>query len=777
MNWPKLALRALGKRLPRTQGSLSVNGIDGAVTIRRDRFGVPHITASSDGDAWYAIGFCHGQDRTFQIETRIRVVRGTLAALIGPDGLPIDRISRRIGFRRYGDAAVEALEPRHRALAEAYAAGVTDGAGLGQRALPHEFVLLRSRPSKFDPADALGFLALQCFVLASNWDAELARLLLLTLDGPKAVADLDPGYAARHPASDRPGVDAGPVVTRLAEDLASLAGTIGMGGGSNNWALAESRTATGRPMLANDPHLAPMLPPHWYLLHITTPEWSLAGASFPGAPAIAAAHNGHAAWGITAGLIDNTDLFLEELGPDGVSVRRGKEYVPCEVHREVIRVRGGDTDTIDVLATDRGPIVSDGFDADLPALSFAATWLDPKPLGRIFDIGRVRSFDDLQTTFDGWNSLPLNVAYADTAGTIGWQFIGEGPVRRRGSGMIPLPAWDESAGWEGTLGLHDLPHVTNPDSGFVATANNLPSAAGVDLGSDFLDGYRISRITEMLASAADWDVAGVLEMQMDQHSIPWRELRTTVLRTASGEDDLAFVTDLLEGWDGKLDVGSPTAALFEVFLGKLIRRVVDTRAPVGARWALGAGFHPLVPMNMFLFRRVSHIVDLVHRQPDGWFPGGWDREIAAALRRAHRDLIDQFGEDPSGWQWGSLRQLTLLHPLGLRPPLDRVYNLGPVPHGGDANTINPAPVDPADPLADPVFAIASLRMVVDIGDWERSRFVLPGGQSGNPFSPNYGDQFTLWQKGDAIPIPWSESEVARAAHSTLVLMPEGRRAD
>jgi penicillin amidase len=771
VNWPRLALRALGKRLPTVDGTLRVRGVGGRVEIARDRFGIPHITAGDDADAWFAVGFCHGQDRTFQIETRLRLVRGTLAALTGPDGLPLDRLSRRIGFRRYGEEAAAALSPEHRRLTEAYALGVTAGAEAGLDRRPHEFALLRSRPTPYQAADALGFLALQAFALASNWDVELARLRVLTLDGPEALLAVDPAYPEWQPASDHPGEAAGCLADRVAPDAARLAAALGLGGGSNNWAIAGSRTRTGRPVLANDPHLPPMLPPHWYLLHVTTPEWSLAGASFPGAPAVAAGHNGHSAWGITAGLIDNTDFFVEEVGPDGRSVRRGDRFVRCEVRPEVIQVRGRPAEAIEVLVTDRGPLVGPAFEGEPANLSMSATWLTPRSLGGMFDLGRVRGRDDLQRAFAGWNSLPLNVAYADVTGAIGWQLVGEAPVRRSGSGAVPLPAWDESTRWEpDPVPFADLPHLEDPAAGFVATANNLPSASGPHLSCDFLDGYRVARISEALAARTDWDVPAALVLQLDRASLPWREMRDLVLSAVREDPALAPAAALLEAWDGQVTAGSPAATLFEFFLAEMAGRVVRARAPRGAEWALGKGFLSLIPINTFAVRRVSHLVRLLREQPAGWFQEGWAREIRRALLAAANTLSRRFGPDPASWTWGRVRPLTFEHPVSVRRPLDRIFNLGPYPWDGDANTVSPAPGDATNPAANPV-AVASLRMAVDVGQWELSRFVLPGGQSGNPYSRHYADQMALWRKGDALPIAWTPDAVARATRHTLVLDP------
>ena len=770
MNWPRLLLRLFGHRLPRTTGTVEVGGLEGPLWIGRDRFGVPHIRATSDLDGWFGLGFCQGQDRAFQLETRARLVRGTLAALVGSDGLPMDRLSRRIGFARAAIGTLDRLTPQATQRFDAFAAGVNAGVGPGGGGRAHEFVLLRSKPITYTAADAVGFLAVQSFALASNWDTELARLRMLELDGPQAVADLHPPYAEQHPVSDRPGASAGRVVDALAADLERSRMLFEAGGGSNNWALDGSKTASGRPILANDPHLAPLLPAHWYLAHVSTPEWTIAGGSIPGTPGFGFGHNDTVAWGVTAGLIDTTDLFIEEVGPDARSVRRGEHFIACDVRTETISVRGGDPMTIEVLETDRGPIVGPAFDGPFGALSMATTWLDGGDVGAILDIGRHRSFDDLHNGFREWRSAPLNIAYADE-GSVGYQLIGSAPERGSGSGVIPQPAADETTRWTGRVAYDDLPKVHDPESGFVATANNLPASDGPYLGSDFLDGYRAARISERLAETDDWTVAKCLELQMDRVSIPWREMRDTVLAAADGAPTLREPAGVLREWDGTMDSESIGAALFAAFTARLCERIASSRAPESFRFALGAGFSPLVPFNSLLVRRVSHLIGLLDERPDGWFDEGWDDTIRSALTDAVELLRDHAGTDPAGWTWGSVRPLTLVHPMGLRPPLDRIWNIGPLPHGGDANTVNPGPVDPLDPLGNSSFAIASARMVVEIGAWDSARFCLPGGQSGNPYSRHYADQVPLWLEGDALVIPTSTREVERVVRRVVELVP------
>lgn len=771
MNGPRLLLRLLGRRLPPTSGSMTVPGIECPITIGRDRFGIPHIEAQTDLDAWFGLGFCQGQDRAFQLETRVRLVRGTLAALVGEDGIALDRLSRRIDFAGSGRRSLEALDTGSRERYQAFAAGVRAGIDQGRGGRAHEFTLLRSQPTDFEASDALGFFAVQAFSLASNWDTELARLRILALDGAEAVEALHPPYRAEHPVSDRPGEAAGRVVDALAADLARARDLFTAGGGSNNWAISGDRTMSGRPILANDPHLAPILPAHWYLARLVTPEWSVVGGSIPATPGFGFGHNGTAAWGVTAGLIDTTDLFIEEIGPDGRSVRRGERFVPCEVRRETIEVKGGMNLTLDVLQTDRGPIVGPAFEGDFGALSMSATWFDAGSAGAIFDMCRIADFEELHEAFRGWSSVPLNIAYAD-ATTIGWQLIGTSPVRRSGSGMIPLAAADEETSWhDDPVPYDEMPRLRDPDAGFVVTANTLPSTDGPFLGGDFLDGYRAARITEMIAARDDWDTAAVLDLQMDRRSIPWSEMRETVLAAAAPAGDLGVLVNLLREWDGSVEPGSPAATVFEVLVAEMCRSVAESKAPRSSHHALGAGFSPLVPFNMLLVRRVSHLVALLAQQPDGWFEHGWETEIRGAMRRTRDMLVDRYGSDPRRWAWGEVRQLTLVHPMGLRRPLDRIWNIGPIPHGGDANTINPAPVDPRDPLAAPEFAIASGRMVVEIGSWDLARFCLAGGQSGNPFSRHYDDQMGLWAKGDALVIPFTPGTASRTIRHTLELAP------
>jgi penicillin amidase len=771
----KQALRlALGARLPIVDGTIRLDGIEAPVTIRRDAYSIPHIEAQNDTDAWFGLGFCQGQDRAFQLELRLRTVRGTLSAVVGPKTLAIDRLSRRIGLRYAAERQLTVLAPEIRAHIEAFARGINAGMAQGSSRKAHEFLLLRSEPSPWDAADVLGIGKLMSLLLIGNWDVELARLQILRLDGEQALRDLDPSYPPDHPVSAPPGALAGPAVDRLSDDLAALVAFAGASGGSNNWAISASKTATGRPLLANDPHLDPTLPPHWYLAHLQTPAWGVAGASLLGGPAIGAGHNGFAAWGITAALTDTVDLFIEEAGPDGRSVRQGEGFVVCPVRREIIEVKGAPPVVEEVLDTPRGPVIGPALEGEAGSISMSAVWLQPRPARGFLNVHKARSFEAFRHEFEEWPHLNQNVVYADTTGVIAWQLVGEVPQRRRGWGTLPQPGWESDAGWHvETVPFEQMPRVVNPLSGFVATANNKPvrdEDGGPYLGVDWVDGYRVARIIEALETRNDWDVALTLGLQMDETSLAWREARETVLALEPDDEAAAAALGLLRDWDGVISADSPASTLYELFVADMWRRVVHARAPTSHEWAMGRGFTPLLPLTTFTADRMSNLLKRLRGQPEGWFADGWRSEMLASLADIVRRLRAERGPVPSSWRWGDLRPLMLEHPVGAVGALAPIFNRGPFPWGGDGGTVSQAGTPVLNPLANPN-PIASVRAVIDVGEWENSRFVLPGGQSGNPFSPHYDDLLPLWLQGEGVAIAWSSEAVAAARKHTLKLMP------
>jgi penicillin amidase len=778
MNLPRLFLRlALGRRLPITSGELRVQGLRAAITIRRDEYGVAHIEAENDHDALYAIGFSQGQDRAAQLEFLWRIGRGRLAEWVGKAGVGADRMSRRIGFRRAAERQVASLSGWIHEHMTAFAAGITAGATTGLTAKPHEFALVGGKPSAWDVTDVLSLLKLQSFLLPSNWDVEVARLRILLADGPESLLALDPAHNARITAevlSPHHPFTPSPLLESLAADLAALQACLPRGGGSNNWVIHGSRTQSGMPLLASDPHLAPSAPPPWYLLHIRTPEWAITGAFLTGSPGVAIGHNGFCAWGVTAGLTDNTDLFVETLGPDGKCVRQPDgSFAACEVIRETIRVKDGPDVMEEVLVTPRGPIVSPLFPGMPVALAMRAVWLDPLPVSGFLGLPRVRSFEAFRRSFAEWPLLPLNVLYADVEGKTGYQLIGTLPRRRSGTGLVPRPADRADSDWDGYVPFEEMPFIENPGPGYFSTANN-PVPGRPELGADYCDDYRHRAVTDALALGEKWSAEQCLALQLDVRCIAWEEIRDIVLGLPATSVEARDGVELLRGWDGRLDSESPAACVFELFMARMCQRVAQAKAPREWLTVLGENGLGGAAHTLFTDRRIGHLVRLIRAQPDGWF-SSWSREIESALGEVVRKLRREVGPAPAYWAWGHVRRLRLEHPLfGKHRLLATAFNLGPVPCGGDCNTVSQAGVRPADPT-DFTHNMCNMRTVFDLADLGASRFVLCGGQSGNPWSAHHADQLPLWQEGESITIPWEQADVIRAAKETLRLLPSGDR--
>ncbi len=751
MTLPRFLMRlVLGGRRPITTGEHRVPGLVAPLTIRRDKFGVPTIEAENDADAYFGLGFVQAQDRGFQLESLLRVVRGTMSALVGGKALPLDRLSRRIGFRRAGEQQLPVLDADIRDALIAFTTGVNAGQKHGAHKPPHEFDLLKGTPTPWEPADVLGLVKLETFLLPSNWDVELARLQILRADGPDALRDLDPASVAA--TADRSGSAA---ADALASDLRLFLQFAPRGGGSNNWVIAGHRTATGKPILASDPHLGPSLPAPWYLVHVNTPTWAVAGAVLAGSPVFPIAHNGFACWGVTAGLTDNTDLVLVKPDPAFPTVR------------EVIAVADGADVVEEVILTPHGPVLA----ADANELiAMRAVWLDPLPLRGFFDARFARSFEQFRQPFAAWPCLPLNVVYADETGTTGYQLIGQIPKRKLGHGILPLPA--DVAGWDGLVPFDDMPFALDPPAGFVATAND-PQSPDPAFGIDYVDPYRADIIRAELATRSDWSVEFCGKLQRNQWSKPWDEIRDLVLAIPTTDPDAKLGLDLLREWDGHVTADSPAATVFELFLAEMATRTAKAKAPKSWRAVLG-GDLDLGPFAQSLFaeRRVGHLVRLLHDRPVGWFEQPWNFEMADALTAVMRTLRSKHGPAPAFWQWGDLRQLRLEHPIFKNHWLGRVFNAGPVPLGGDSNTVLQAAAMPLTPL-DFTHNIPNLRAVFDTSNWSNSRFVLAGGQSGNPCSANFVDQFDLWLTGETIDIAWNPEDVIRRSVASLRLLPAG----
>ncbi|HKJ23557.1 MAG TPA: penicillin acylase family protein, partial [Myxococcota bacterium] len=703
---------------------------------------------------------------------------GSLSEPFGSIAEPVDERARELQLRETAERLVAAAGDESRALLEAYARGVN--AWLAERGgdLPPELRLVGLRPEPWTPADSLCFHVLMARDLALYRDEERRRFAWLAGLGLErtreltGLADLDPqpevalaarrlgdawarAAAAPHVERDdgrEPGPDAEPT-----------------GRGSNDWALGDSWTATGRPIVANDPHLGLGLPGTWYQATLRAPDYEAAGMTLPGLPVVVIGQTQELAWAFTNTELDVSDVYLEETNEDGTAVRRGGDWLPIEVRRETLHSKDGDRELV-LRSTDLGPFSP--ADDVLPAHSLAWTGFEPfDPLATFTALARARNLDEAEAALDPFVCPVQNVLLADAAGELRLAILGCGPQRGRGAGRLPLPGWDPAYRWRGLADASSKPRVVDPPADFLCTANNDVRPPGFT-GAFSMDPdtpYRNDRIARTLAERRSalgaLSVRDCLDAQRDHVSLyALAVLRASVVEPLGESSPRAErARDLLLAWGGAMDA-EPGAALFAAFEDLLGAAILDDEL---------AG----LPRPSSSDRRRILVAAL-----DGTL-GGWiddvgtpetetrGRLVAAALELAWDACSERFGPDPANWDYTAAHTLELHHPLGSLPLVGRLLDRGPFPVAGSSSSILAFGGPETAPGAERVTHGPSMRFVADVGDPDGSLAVLPGGQSGHPFDGHYADQLDDFLEGRAFPVLWSEAAVAEHAVSSLRLEP------
>ena len=731
--------------------------------MRRDRWGVPHVEAESRSDLWFAQGFCHGQDRLWQMDFYRRVVSGRLSEMAGAEGLPVDRLMRTLGMRRVAEREAAALDPALGAVLERFCEGV-NAAAASAKALPFEMQLLRLGFEPWRPVDILSLGKLLSFGLSTNWERELLRSDMARALGPELAAKLDPGYPAANPViNQEPWSGDG---LGLAEQIDAVRRSIGLAAeasGSNNWAVSGALSATGTPLIAADPHLPPSMPGIWYQISLQVGERFTRGSSLPGLPGHYMGQNNDVCWTFTNVLADVQDLFIERI--EGERYLFEEEWRALQIVREEIAVKGrAAPEVLEVRITHHGPIVNEALGAD-DAEPLALRWITldaPTAFPGMYGLDEIASGPDLVRELEGHTSPASNLVWADRHGSIGYKLIGHLPRRRGGCPDLPKPGWSGEFEWEGTIPYEELPELIDPESGFLITANNriVGDSYPHHITSDWLDGFRAARIEQLLRASEKHDLDGFAAMQSDVLSIPGLEAarRLGRLRPAAQRERSAI--ERLRSWDGRLDPDTIAGTIYQAFLLRLAREVA--RAAIGdrdlaERWLDRAdnGFMAHVTSP---WRWHSHLMELWAQGDEELIGRPWEELVLEALSGALDDLCDRFGTDPEGWRWGRVHEMEFPHPLGDANPLLRRLLNRRLRAGGAQETISQIAYDPNDPYR-AVWA-PSWRMVADPTDPKRSRWQAFTGQSGHPASPHYDDLQADWLAGRTQPMvgegPWRE---------------------
>ncbi|MGD9614704.1 MAG: penicillin acylase family protein [Alphaproteobacteria bacterium] len=770
----------LRSSLPQVEGRITVQGINAPVTIARDADGVPLITAGDDADAAFGLGFAHAQDRLFQMETMRRYGAGRLAEIFGDRAVGADRQMRVLGLYRLAEASFSHLSaPVQRSL-EAYAAGVNAFLATHRGALPPEFQLLRFAPEPWRPADSLVWGKLMDLELTGNYRKELLRARLARHLSPEQLGFLYPTYPKEAPTTL---AELAALYRNLPLDPlhASLAPKTGPIYASNNWVVDGAHSASGKPLLSNDPHLGFSAPGVWYLARLRTPEREIAGGTAPGVPLVVIGHNHRIAWGFTTTASDVADLFIEKLDPDDP----GRYLAPWgsaafEIRQETIAVRDAAPVAVTVRSTRHGPVLSDVLPAGTVetgyVLALAATFLTEadRSAEALWFAGRARDWGEFRAAFENFVAPQQNIVFGDASGEIGFIAPGHIPIRRNGNGWLPMPGWTGEYDWTGLIPFAGLPQGNNPALGRFVSANNkiVPDSYPYFLSRDWDLPNRAERINERLAAEPLQSVEASAAIQADTLSIAARRLTPLMSRIAPRDEPSREAIERLWGWDFRMDAEKVEPLLFTAWLREFARAVF-----IGRLGEAGKDYWNLRPevVETILTRHpewcavpaVSGSVDLpraasppagegrggIERagNPAGSPQNGCDALLAASLDDALAGLRESYGPDMAAWRWARAHVATFPNPVFSRIPVLRDWFDVAIPTGGGFDTVDRGSMtirDDEHPFRH--HHGAGLRIVTDLADPAGSRMIAAPGQSGNPLSPHYSDLLQRWRDFDYL---------------------------
>lgn len=808
----------IARSFPRTDGEVQLPGLNAPVDIYRDRFGIPHIYATTQHDLFFAQGYVHAQDRFWQMDFWRHIGSGRLSEMFGESQVETDIFLRTLGWERVAKEEIKTLDSTSLSILEAYAEGVN--AYLAERqgaALSLEYAILKLtnadyQPEPWQPIHTLTWAKVMAWDLGGNMDDEIEIATLLKTLSPEQIAEIIPPYpedmpvivpgfqmqaksGAHQPRSDLtvPSLPAAlPALEKLKDRLASIEALLGprsLGLGSNSWVISGDLTSTGKPFLANDPHLGAQIPAIWYEVGLhCTPKgegcpFDVTGFSFAGAPGVIIGHNDRIAWGFTNVGPDVQDLYIEKINPENPNQYEvNGKWQDMLLVKERITVAGSDPVEITVRYTRHGPLISDAeylpedfadvAGIELPEhYGIALRWTALEPMytfRAIWGFNKAENWEEFRQAASQFDAPAQNLVYADVDGNIGYQMPGKIPLRAGGDGMLPVPGWTDDFEWTGYIPFEALPFTFNPPQGYVVTANNAVVSTDYPylISNVFAYGYRAKRIVELIENAPGAiDQAYIQKMQGDNKDLNAEALVPLMQQVVLGTDGEA-ARQILNGWDYQDHMDSAPAALFAAFWKNLLALTFQDDLPEdfwprgGDRW----------------FTVVARLIE----QPDSpWWDirstsAREDRDsiFAAAFAAAVQELEGTLGKDPQKWSWGDLHTLTLVNQsLGESgiAPIEALFNRGTFRTSGGSDIVNATGWSALEGYE--VRSVPSMRMIVDLSDLSRSLSIHTTGQSGHAYHKHYVDMTDLWRTIQYHPMLWTRSQVESSAEGHLVLKP------
>ena len=816
------------KSFPQIDGEIQVEGLDAPVDVYRDRMGIPNIYASTLHDLFFAQGYVHAQERFWQMDTWRHIGSGTLSEMFGKGQVDTDTFLRTLGWRVTAEQEYQGLDPQSKAIIESYTAGVN--AYLKDHdttALSLEYAVLGLLSADYKikpwtPVNSMTWGKAMAWDLRGNMDEEIQRAVLLKTLTPEQVAELFPDYPPDHPVIvNKIGGTASNTEKQLSEVAANLSlstadlqhlaervtvldailGPQGDGIGSNSWAVSGSRTTTGMPLLANDPHLSIQMPSIWFQIGMHCKPKSdacpfeVAGFSFAGVPGVVIGHNDKVAWGFTNVGPDVMDLYIEKVNPENPNQYEvNGKWVDFETRQEKINVVGGDPVDITVKLSRHGPVISEAYGPlknegepkdkefepfkdragiPLPAnyvIALRWTALSPStPFQAIWGFNKAQNWEDFRNAARNFHVPAQNLLFADVQGNIAYQMPGDIPIRAKGDGTLPVPGWTDEYEWTGFIPFEDLPYTFNPKEGYIATANNQvpPSDYPTFITHDWDYGFRAQRIVDMIQNApGKIDIAYIQSMQGDDFDANGPVYVPLLLGLSELSDNEAKAQGLLNGWDYQARADSSAAAVFNSFWRHLLQNTFNDELPErywpdgGSRW-----------------NEVMRHLD----ESSTW----WDDKTTSDKVETRQDILRKsfeqgvaelekmFGRDLSKWNWGEMHASTFrngtLGDSGIAP-IEALFNRGPYPTSGGEAIVNATGWSVKDGYE--TNWLPSMRMIVDLGNLDHSVTVHTTGESGHAYHRHYDDMAPMWANIQYYPMLWEETSVTQNTEGHLVLQPK-----
>jgi penicillin amidase len=780
--------RLVYRSLPQIEGRIFVQTLIDSVEIYRDENGIPHIFARNEYDMYFALGFVTAQDRIWQMDLSRRIAAGRLSEIFGEEMIGIDKLFRTIGISRIAESIQKSLSTKSIEIIGAYTDGVNFYIQTHRGRFPVEFDLLDYEPEEWSIKDCIMISRLMAWRLNFSWLIEPVFTEIASLVGESKLKSIIPVYPEDAPLILERWILGG--VTKFVQANIEFRGKfapISGGLGSNSWVVSGKRTKSGKPLLANDPHLPFSVPSIWYQVHLNDGKIDIMGVSLPGAPGVVIGRNNYIAWGLTNVMLDDTDFYIEKLDSTRTRYLFNGQWRDLKFRDEVIKVKGGKEIKFKVAETHRGPIISDiyGFsfgeyirqpvDTFITGRAISMRWVGSEISDEalaIYKINHARNWREFVSGLKHFATPAQNFIYADVNGNIGYYCAGLIPIRRRLNPLFFNPGETDRYDWIGFVPFDKLPNVLNPKEGMLATANNKVVSDRYPYYISYIwePESRIVRIKEMLKSKDKFSVEDFKKMQFDYISPYARELVPYIIKAIKnvdieGDRYLKRAVEYLKGWDFNFSAESVATSVFNAFLIHMMKNTFKDEFgdELYKRFIFYSGIPLRILKQLIISGDTLWFDDVRTEQVETM-----DMVIASSFIDGVRYLRENFGDEISTWQWGRIHKLKLAHPFGSKSPADKIFNVGEFRVGGSSTTVNNTGYNMLKPF-DCVQG-ASMRQIVDLAD-SSIYSIIPTGASGQIMSKFYENQTERYIRGEYLRIEISRDKIKTPESKLLKLIP------